>query len=348
MASGQFWVNNHAHIISGNHLALTRYLHYALQAIDVAPYLTGAVMPKLSQLNLNRIEVPTPPLAAQEAIAELLGAFDEKIELNRRMAKTLEETARVLFKSWFVNFDPVRAKVEGRATGLPDDVAALFPSSFADDGLPDGWSKSPLRQHLTITKGNSYKSGDLGASRTALVTLKSFARGGGYRRDGLKGFTGPYKPAQVVTPGDLVISATDVTQAAEVIGQPVIVEADGEFDTLVASLDTFIARPKAQAPWFWSLALREQGFVGVARGYTTGTTVLHLAGRVFDDFAFVLPKRPALLQATSALLAPLVARRSELAQETTTLAALRDTLLPKLISGELRFGTAEQCVVAVA
>ena len=72
---------------------------------------------------------------------ELLGALDDKIALNRCVAATLEEIARALFKSWFVDFDPVRAKAEGRPTGLPDDIAALFPDRFGDDGLPEGWRR---------------------------------------------------------------------------------------------------------------------------------------------------------------------------------------------------------------
>lgn len=315
-----------------------------LSRVDSAGHGTGRIHADV----LRALPIRLPPAPEQERIADLLSALDDRLERNRQKAETLEATARALFKSWFVDFDPVRAKAEDRPTGLCDDVDALFPRSFSDDGLPVGWTRLPLREILDISKGNSYKSSDLGPSRTALVTLKSFARGGGYRRDGLKGFTGPYKSAQCVSPGDLLIAATDVTQAAEVVGQPVIVESDPNYDTLVASLDTFIARPRMQASWFWCLALREQGFVNTARGYTTGTTVLHLSSRVFDDFSFQLPANRAVPKMASEFLWPLVERRSHIGEESVTVTALRDTLLPKLISGELRVREVERAIMAVA
>ena len=110
LAKGKFWVNNHAHIVRGNHKANTRYLMYALSELDIGGYLTGSTMPKLTQGNMNRIRVQTPSLPEQRAIAHILGTLDDKTELNRRMNETLEAMARALFKSWFVDFDPVRAK----------------------------------------------------------------------------------------------------------------------------------------------------------------------------------------------------------------------------------------------
>ncbi len=95
--------------------------------------------PYLSLADQLALQIDLPPLQRQQAIAEILGVLDDKIELNRRMAETLEAMARALFKSWFVDFDPARAKAEGRPTGLPDDLAALFPDRFGDDGLPEGW-----------------------------------------------------------------------------------------------------------------------------------------------------------------------------------------------------------------
>ena len=114
MARGKFWVNNHAHIVRGNDKADTRFLMYSLAAADISGFLSGSTMPKLTQGNMNRIPLLTPPLPEQRAIAHILGTLDDKIELNRRMNETLEAMARTLFKSWFVDFDPVRAKMGGR------------------------------------------------------------------------------------------------------------------------------------------------------------------------------------------------------------------------------------------
>ncbi len=114
LVTGKFWVNNHAHVLQGYTETDTRYLYYALSQVQIRPYLTGSVQPKLNQRNLNRILIPWPPKTERWAITHILGTLDDKIELLRRMSETLEETARAIFKAWFVDFVPVRAKMEGR------------------------------------------------------------------------------------------------------------------------------------------------------------------------------------------------------------------------------------------
>lgn len=153
MASGRFWVNNHAHVVTGNGNASTRFINYALQCTDISSYLTGAVMPKLTQSNLNRIEIPVPSQIIQNRIVDILGVLDDKIKLNRQVAKTLEAMAQALFKSWFVDFGPVRAKAEGRPAKLPDGVAVLFPDQLGKDGLPEGWNAATLLDFFDLEGG---------------------------------------------------------------------------------------------------------------------------------------------------------------------------------------------------
>jgi type I restriction enzyme S subunit len=153
--------------------------------------------------------------------------LDDRIELLRQTNATLEAIAQALFKSWFVDFDPVRAKAEGREPeGMDAATAALFPSEFEESELgliPKGWSIRAVGDVTTITRGRSYKSSELADSDTALVTLKSFNRGGGFRRDGFKPYTGPFKPEQEVFEGDCIVAHTDVTQQAELIGRSALV-----------------------------------------------------------------------------------------------------------------------------
>ena len=301
--------------------------------------------------DLARLNVPKPPLSQQRAIAHILGTLDDKIELNRRMNETLERMARALFKSWFVNFDPVRAKMEGRDTGLPQEIAELFPDRLVDSEIgeiPKGWKVKALGDVVITIKGRSYRSKELTDSDTALVTLKSFARGGGYRSDGLKSFVGPCKSEQIVRPGEVVIACTDVTQAAEVIGRPAIVRAASSFRTLVASLDTMIVRPMNDIPgraFIYCLACTDD-FVAHTYAHTTGTTVLHLAKDAVPSFQFACPPR-LLGERFDQFAGPLLERiqSSELAED--PLAALRDILLPKLISGEIRVGDAEMALESV-
>jgi type I restriction enzyme, S subunit len=311
----------------------------------------GATMPNLNEGIIRSFPLAIPPLTEQRAIAHILGTLDDKIDLNRRMNETLEAMARALFKSWFVEFDPVRAKAEGRDPGLPKPVADLFPDQFVESELgqiPEGWDPHPLGAFVSTVKGRSYKSEDLIDSTTALVTLKSFARGGGYRSDGLKPFAGRYNPEQVVTPGELVIACTDVTQAAEVIGRPAMVRASGAFATLVASLDTLIVRPsnkEVTLAYLYFLA-RSDDFTAHTYSYTTGTTVLHLSRDAVPSFRFARP--PArLIESFDCVARPVLERIQSTERESETLAGLRDTLLPKLISGELRVKDVERAVGAM-
>jgi type I restriction enzyme S subunit len=286
-----------------------------------------------------------PGVQTQRAIAHVLGTLDDKIELNRRMSETLEAIARALFKSWFVDFDPVRAKAEGRDPGLPKPLADLFPACFVDSELgeiPEGWEVGELGELIDTVKGRSYKSEELVDSDTALVTLKSFARGGGYRPDGLKSFAGTYKAEQVVNPGEVVIACTDVTQAAEVIGRPAIVRGMNGYRRLVASLDTLIVRPRdsRMTRAFLYFLGGTEAFVTHTYAHTTGTTVLHLAKEAVPSFTFARPSKQ-LVQRFDAMAAPALDRIQALEEESGTLTAVRDALLPRLISGELRVGAAE-------
>ena len=144
-----------ANLVCGYHLAILRpraaqvegnYLVYALSAPQVQhqfhAYANGVTRFGLRKRDIGLVEVPLPPLPEQRAIAHVLGTLDDKIELNRRMNETLEAMARALFKSWFVDFDPVRAKMEGRDTGLPRDIADLFPERLVESEsgkVPEGW-----------------------------------------------------------------------------------------------------------------------------------------------------------------------------------------------------------------
>jgi type I restriction enzyme S subunit len=323
-----------------------RWAYYELLTHDINALDSGSAIPSTSRESFCALPVQLPPLSEQRAIAHILGAMDDKIELNRRMNETLEAMARALFKSWFINFDPVHAKAEGRDPGLPADIAALFPDSFEDSDLgdiPKGWAVRSLGELIKTVKGCSYTSDDLVDSDTALVTLKSFARGGGYRPDGLKSFAGPYKPEQLVTPGELVIACTDVTQAAAVIGRTAVVRGTARYRTLVASLDTLIVRPNSRdmTRSFLYFLGRTDDFVAHTYSHTTGTTVLHLAKEAVPSFAFVLPP-VQIVRVFDSLANPVLSRIEASDEQSETIASLRDALLPKFLSGELRTSSMRQ------
>ena len=303
---------------------------------DMAPY--------LSLIDQRRLRITLPPPAEQRAIAHILSTLDDKIELNRQMNQTLEQIAAAFFRSWFVDFDPVRAKTEGRQpAGMDAETAALFPDRFVESEvgeIPEGWLQTTVGDQVAMTKGRSYKSDQLVPSPMALVTLKSFLRHGGYRSDGLKAYDGPFKPEQVVLPGEIVVALTDVTQAAEVIGRPALVQPDSRFEKLVASLDVGIVRPLSdELPVLFLLHLMsDDRFSNHTGSYASGTTVLHLNTQGITSYPFPLPPVP-LLAAFDRIVSPLHERRTFNHAEATTLSELRDALLPRLLSGKLRVPT---------
>jgi type I restriction enzyme S subunit len=297
--------------------------------------------------DLIKLPVFLPTLSEQKSIAHILGTLDDKIELNQKMNQTLEETAKAIFKSWFVDFDPVRAKAEGHPTSLPPEISDLFPDELIESDIgevPKGWKNKALGDQITLIKGRSYKSAELIDSDTALVTLKSFHRGGGYRFDGLKSYAGAFKPEQVVHEGDLIIALTDVTQAADVIGKPAIVRSSNQYRQLVASLDVGIIKVKDHSTFtkeFCYFLMLSSRYTQHSLGYTSGTTVLHLAKDATANFEVSMPPTK-LIDAFTEISSNIMQRIFAAEKENQTLSDLRDTLLPKLISGELRIPDAEK------
>ncbi len=305
----------------------------------------GTTFGELAGSTLKSLSFLFPPLPEQRAIAHILGTLDDKIELNRRMNETLEQMARAIFKSWFVDFEPVRAKMSGRwkkgesLPGLPAHLWDLFPDRLVSSALgeiPEGWEISTVGREANIIKGVSYRSKELLESKTAMVTLKSFNRGGGYRPDGLKPYIGDFRKEQIIQPGELIVAQTDVTQAAAVIGKPALVLPDKHFTTLVASLDVLIIRPKTNdlsTEFFYLLFLTSE-FEDHIRRHTNGTTVLHLGKNGMPSFRFIKPP-PHITYYFSEHVKSIFKQIRMNFEESVVVASLRDTLLPRLINGKM-------------
>ena len=336
----------------------TRYIYLLVTQNYITDYLHGvaenntSAYPSLRPSDLTDLKFAFPTISEQKAVSDFIGTLDHKIELNKKLNQTLEDIAKAIFKSWFVDFDPVRAKADGRSTGLPADISDLFPDELVDSEIgeiPKGWEVGSFGEQTTFTKGRSYKSIELAKSKTALVTLKSFLRGGGYRLDGLKAYTGKYKSNQVIKQGDLVIALTDVTQAADVIGKPAIVRSSSKYSTLVASLDVGIVRMQASSSLskeFCYFSMLTDRYIQHSSGYTSGTTVLHLAKDAIDKFMIGLPPKE-LTNYFTEVASNLMQRMFVSEKEIEVLTQLRDTLLPKLISGELRVPDAERFIATI-
>ena len=307
----------------------------------------GTRMPRAQWEWVSRYKISLPPLQEQHRIAHILGTLDDKIELNRQMNETLEATTRAIFKSWFVDFDPVKAKIEGqKPIGMDTETATLFPSELQDSPLgkiPKEWTVEKVGNLVEIIKGRSYRSSELTESETALVSIKSIMRGGGYQPGVARPYTGKYNPEQVITPGELVMAYTDLTQEAEILGKPAIVREEENYQTLVPSLHLRIIRPleSTVSVWFLYCLFRERHFQSHIYGYANGTTVLGLSKDGVPRYQFALP--PEKIRCLFDLVVePLFAKIESNEKESRTLAKTRDTLLPKLLSGEVRVDDAAE------
>jgi type I restriction enzyme S subunit len=304
--------------------------------------------------HIESFRVPLPSLPEQRAIARILGTLDDKIELNRRMSMTLEAMARALFKSWFVDFDPVRAKAEDRDTGLSRQLADVFSARFVDSELgdiPDGWQVGRLGDLSNVEKGLSYKGDGLADDGgMPMVNLGCFGGDGAFKVENIKRYRGDFKERHLVSAGDLVVANTDMTQNRIILGSPALLPGVGEERRFLFTHHIFAFRFKPGADkWrrYIFFTLLQPEFRQVAEGFATGTTVLALPRDSLRDLAVVLPPEPPLL-AFEREVDPLLAAAERGRQESRTLVALRDTLLPRLISGELRVTDAEQLVATEA
>jgi type I restriction enzyme S subunit len=303
-----------------------------LASVDLAGHGTG----RLNSDELKSLDVQLPPEPEQRAIAHILGTLDDKIELNRRMSQTLEATARALFKSWFVDFDPVRAKVEGRDPGLPQPLADLFPDSFEDSELgeiPKGWKVGRLAdevEHLRDQE-NPLSSAD---ELFHHFSIPAFDEGQTPKPE----YGESIKSQKSRVPAGVVL----LSKLNPEIERVWMVDVR-QGERAVCSTEFLVLR--ALSPFTRSYVyclLRSPLFRQQIQGLVTGTSKSHQRAQVDSilNVAMVLPP-PPVIAAFDHFADSLLARTLECRRESHTLAALRDTVLPRLISGEMRVKYAE-------
>ena len=267
------------------------------------------------------IPVPSPP--QQRAIAQVLGTLDDKIELNRRMNETLEAMARALFKSWFVDFDPVRAKMEGRDTGLPQDIADLFPDRLVESELgemPEGWEVKPLRDCMLLTMGQSPPGSTYNEDGDGLPFFQG-RTDFGFRYPTNRRFCSA--PTRIAGPEDTLVSVRAPVGDINVAWERCCIGRG------VAALRhrSGSASYTYHSAWAMQRALREYQHTG---------TVFGAINKGQFEALRMVDADPKTVNVFDSLAGPLDARVRSSVAESRTLASLRDALLPKLISGTLR------------
>jgi type I restriction enzyme S subunit len=336
-------------------IAETDFIYYALRhtVSEMKRVAHGGVFDTITRDTFKIIEVDIPPLLEQRAIAHILGTLDDKIELNRRMNETLEATARAIFKSWFVNFDPVRAKAGlpspsgkgagGEGAGLPQPLADLFPDSFEDSELgeiPKGWRVGRFGDVVEQLRDqeNPLSSPDVLFHH---YSLPAFDDGQNPQIE----YGGSIKSLKSRVPAGVIL----LSKLNPEIERVWMVDVRPD-ERAVCSTEFLVLRARIPFARNYVYCLtRSPIFRQQIKGLVTGTSKSHQRAQVDSilNLTVVFPPSSVVAAferyATGLLERPFVCRR-----ESRALTALRDTLLPKLISGELRVNRFEPTVWVVA
>ena len=292
-------------------------------------------MPNLNTSILAALPFVAPPIEEQRRIAGILGALDDRIEQNRRTSETLQTMAQAVFKSWFVDFDPVRAKAEGRDPGLPQPIADLFPGRFEDSELgkiPADWTVAPLESDFELTMGQS-PSGETYNETGEGLPFYQGRVDFGFRFPTRRVFCSA--PTRVARRGDVLVSVRapvgDVNLAWE--------------DCAIGRGVAAVRHRSRSRIYAFEVML---GLSSVFQRFNAEGTVFGAIGK--KDFHAILVLMPQfeVVAAFERAAAPLDRRIEVAERESETLARLRDALLPKLISGEIRVPQAERLLEAAA
>ena len=290
---------------------------------------------------IDRLSITLPPIRIQNQIGAILKSLDDKIELNRRMNGTLESMARALFQSWFVDFDPVRAKLDGsQPAGLDPETAALFPEHFEDTELghiPKGWKATTLGACIGFRSGFSFKSQHWQESGVPVVKIGSVKPGiidltqVSYVSEEVAQQAARYR----LSTGDMLIGMTGY------VGEVGLVPPSANPPLLNQRVGKFVmAKPGTESLGFWYCTTRQREFKSFVEARSHGTAQANVSGEAIMEFPLVAPPCE-ILDAFNRDCQPLLDRILANHGESHTLATLRDALLPKLLSGELSVAGAE-------
>ena len=321
------WVTDNAiraKAMNGND---AKFLFYLLHTLHLNNFRAGSGQPLINQTILSQIPATIPALFEQRRIAHILGTIDDKIELNRQMNETLESTARAIFKSWFVDFDPVKAKIGGRQPPCMDtETAALFPSAFQDSKLgeiPKGWSVGTIGE-IAKNVRRRVKASEIDPSE-CFIGLEHMPR----RNIAL---------SQWQIDAEIASNKSRFRQGEILFGKlnphfhkVGIAPIDG-----ICSTDILVIQP-INAGWFGIVLSLMSGdnFVVYTTVFSKGTTLPRTNWNDMSRYKTVLPK-VEIAQKYTEFIRPIIKRIIENIHQSRTLTQIRDTLLPQLLSGKIR------------
>jgi len=312
---------------------LPEFFYYLLKSNTeyLKSHASGTTFGELSGSTLKRLKFLIPPLAEQRAIAHILGTLDDKIELNRKMNQTLEATAQAIFKSWFVDFDPVHAKAEGHDLGLPPHIVDLFPDRFEDSELgqiPAGWETKALDQVANFLNGLALqKYPPMDHCYLPVIKIAEMRRGTTEKSD----------KACTSIPNEYIVNDGDVLFSwSGSLGVCIWFGGKGALNQHLFKV-TSVVYPK----WFYYFWLKHYLPEFQAIASDKATTMGHIQRHHLRNALVAIPPKH-LLNKIDGILSPFFNSIINVNLESRKLSCLRDILLPKLISGEIRIKDAEK------
>ena len=311
-----------------------RYFYYLLRTLDFNEISLGSALPYLTQKDLAEIDVALHPLPEQESIDATLSALDDKIELNRRMNETLEAMARALFKDWFVDFGPTRAKAESRDPYLAPEIWDMFPDALDDEDKPAGWAEIPLKKLGTVITGKTPSTkkpeffGDdmpflkIPDMRGKIYVLRTSTE---LSEDGVSS-----QKKKTLPPGSVSVSC---------IATPGLVIFNHQDTQTNQQINSLIPSDLRQSHFvFWSC---RQLASAVMLGGSGGSVFHNMNKTSFENLRLVYPGEE-IARMYSKTVSPMHNRMLSSEYQSDSLAQTRDLLLPKLMSGEIRVGDADK------
>jgi type I restriction enzyme S subunit len=336
----------------------------------------GSTQKTLSLKAINNLDIPRFDPEAEDQIAKVGGELDDKIELNRQTNQTLENIAQATFKSWFIDFEPTRAKIAAIQNGQDPEraamaaisgktieelnqlsteqqqslksTAALFPDTLVVSELgeiPEGWKVNPLSKYLDVNHGYAFKGEYFSdePTKNILLTPGNFKVGGGFKFDKLKYYDGPIPEDYILDRHDLLVTMTDLSKQADTLGFPALVSEVGNFTFLHNQrLGKVVSKSEDLKKYFLYFLFKSHRYRGEIVGGATGTTVKHTAPKKI--LAFTHPFQGDLEGIFDKFSCSIYSNIESNMNNNETLIQLRDTLLPKLLSGEMGTTRVEKVV----
>ena len=316
-----------------------KFAFYFLKNFDFTSFDSGSVQPSLNRNFLNPALIEIPSVDEQKAIAHILGTLDDKIELNQKMNQTLEEIAKAIFKSWFVDFDPVRAKAEGRPTGLPPEISDLFPNELVESEIgeiPKGWEVKTIADLADCVGG-----------ATPSTKNPEFWEGGKHTWTSPKDLSGSKSIHLLKTDRKITEAGLKKISSGLLPVGTVLLSSRAPVGYLALTTEPtainqgYIALKPQSGIYNYFLFHWCESNLDEIKNRASGTTFAEISKAAFRPIPAIEPSNSAMKKFHH-FVSPIYERVLVASKEMETLAELRDTLLPKLISGELRIADAEK------